>query len=166
MSTTPTDRLAPILRSLLTALLAVVAAQPVATQPRPGPATPTFRQHALVAPRFSGDSAFATVAYLAQFVRWPGNRGFDLSIAHIASRLEAAGYVREDLAKSGEPLIYRVERYPMTAPAWEPLDASLSIEGVESPVLRFETNRNMLATNSFATAPGGVVAELVDAGRG
>ena len=131
-----------------------------------GPSTPTARVHALVAPRFSGDSAFATVAYLDQFVRWPGNRGFDLSIAHIASRLEAAGYVREDLARPGEPLIYRVERYPMPAPAWEPVDATLSIEGVESSVLRFATNRNMLATNSFATVPGGVAGELVDAGRG
>jgi aminopeptidase YwaD len=141
----------------------LLAALPLAAQ---GPITPTARVHALVAPRFSGDSAFTTVAYLDQFVRWPGNRGFDLSIAHIVSRLEAAGYVREDLATSGAPLIYRVERYPMTAPAWEPLDASLSLDGVETPILRFATNRNMLATNSFATAPGGVVAELVDAGRG
>jgi aminopeptidase YwaD len=146
--------------------VAVAFAPPAASQPARGPSTPTARVHALVAPRYSGDSAFTTVAYLDQFVRWPGNRGFDLSIAHIASRLEAAGYVREDRAKPGDPLIYRVERYPMPAPAWEPIDASLSIEGVESPVLRFATNRNMLATNSFATAPGGVVAELVDAGRG
>ena len=54
----------------------------------------------------------------------------------------------------------------MAAPAWEPLDASLSILGEAEPVLRFATNRNMLATNSHATPPGGITAELVDAGRG
>jgi aminopeptidase YwaD len=130
------------------------------------PQSPTASLHALVAPRFSGDSAFATVAFLDQFVRWPGNRGYDASIAHIAARLEAAGYVREDVAGREAPLVYRVERYPMASPAWEPLDATLTIEGDAAPVLRFATNRNMLATNSFATGPGGVGAELVDAGRG
>ncbi len=122
--------------------------------------------HALVAPAFSGDSAFTTVAFLDQFVRWPGNRGYDASISHIVERLERAGYVREDRAAAGARLTYRVERYPMTQPAWEPLGATLAIEGEAEPLLRFETNRNMLATNSNSTPPGGVTAELVDAGRG
>lgn len=127
--------------------------------------SPTRELHAKVLPRFSGDSAFATVAYLDQFVRWPGNRGFDASIAHIVERLEAAGYVREGSANVGR-LSYRVERYPMAQPAWEPIDAALSIEGEDAPVLQFASNRNMLATNSYATVPGGVWAELVDAGGG
>ncbi len=127
--------------------------------------SPTRELHAKVLPRFSGDSAFATVAFLDQYVRWPGNRGFDASIAHIVQRLEAAGYVREGSPNAGR-LTYRVERYPMAQPAWEPIDAALSIEGEEAPVLRFVTNRNMLATNSYATGPNGVIAELVDAGRG
>ena len=67
---------------------------------------------------------------------------------------------------AGARLTYRVERYPMTAPAWAPIDASLSIEGDAEPLLRFATNRNMLATNSNSTPAGGVTAELVDAGRG
>ena len=54
----------------------------------------------------------------------------------------------------------------MSQPAWEPLGATLEIEGEAEPLLRFETNRNMLATNSNSTPPGGVTAELVDAGRG
>jgi aminopeptidase YwaD len=131
-----------------------------------GSLSPTSDLHALVAPRFSGDSAFRTVAFLDQYVRWPGNRGFDASIAHIVERLEAVGYVREDRAAPADRLTYRVERYPMAQPAWEPLDASLAIVGEAEPVLRFATNRNMLATNSNATPPGGVTAELVDAGRG
>ncbi|MCC7055287.1 MAG: M28 family peptidase [Gemmatimonadaceae bacterium] len=115
---------------------------------------------------YSGTSALATVAYLDRFVRWPGNRGFDASIAHIVQRLEAAGYVPEARAAAGDRLTYRVERYPMAAPAWEPTGASLEIVGERLPVLRFETNRNMLATNSWATPAGGVTAEVVDAGDG
>lgn len=120
----------------------------------------------VVRPTYSGERAKETVAFLDQFVRWPGNRGFDASIAHIVTRLEAAGYVREDRARAGERLTYRVERYPMVQPAWEPLGATLEIVGEATPVLQFATNRNMLATNSYATAAAGVTAELVDVGRG
>ena len=128
--------------------------------------SPTAALHRLVAAPFSGDSAFRTVAFLDQFVRWPGNSGFDASVAHIVERLEASGYVREDRAAATDRMTYRVERYPMSAPAWEPLHASLSIVGEAEPLLRFATNRNMLATNSNATPAGGVTAELIDAGRG
>lgn len=127
--------------------------------------SPTRELHAKVLPRYSGDSAFATVAFLDQYVRWPGNRGFDASIAHIVERLEAAGYVREGAANAGR-LTYRVERYPMAQPAWEPVDASVSIEGDSTPLLQFATNRNMLATNSYSTGAEGLRAEVVDAGRG
>ena len=137
-----------------------------AQSPAPVAASPTARLHALVAPRISGDSAFATVAFLDQYVRWPGNRGFDASIAHIVQRLEAAGYTREDRAGAADRLTYRVERYPMAQPAWEPVDAALDIVGEDAPVLRFATNRNMLATNSFSTGVEGTTADLVDGGKG
>ncbi|MBC7841469.1 MAG: M28 family peptidase [Gemmatimonadaceae bacterium] len=116
--------------------------------------------------KFSGDRAKETVAFLDQYVRWPGNRGFDASIAHIVERLQRAGYVLESDAKSTDRLTYRVEHYPMTTPAWEPTSASLDIVGESQPVLRYETNRNMLATNSYATPAAGVEADLVDAGSG
>jgi aminopeptidase YwaD len=131
-----------------------------------GAQSPTAPLATLVRPAYSGERAKETVAYLDQFVRWPGNRGFDASIAHVAQRLEAAGYVRDDSSTSTAPLTYRVERYPMRNPAWEPLDASLDIIGESAPVLRWATNRNMLATNSFSTPGGGVTAELVDGGDG
>jgi len=114
----------------------------------------------------NGERAKATVAFLDQYVRWPGNRGFDASIAHIATELEAAGYLPEDRADPDAPLVYRIERYPMAQPAWEPLDASVSIEGDDTPLLRFATNRNMLATNSFATPADGVRADVVSVGSG
>ncbi len=116
--------------------------------------------------QFSGDRAKETVAFLDQYVRWPGNRGFDASIAHIVQRLERAGYVAEAKAAPTDRLTYRVEKYPMAAPAWEPTGASLDIVGEAAPVLRFQTNRNMLATNSYATPAAGVEAALVDAGDG
>ncbi len=143
------------------------AAPPPAATPSPSAASAaTAAIAALVRPAYSGERAKETVAYLDKFVRWPGNRGFDASIAHIAARLEAAGYVRDDSARTNAPLTFRIERYPMAQPAWEPVDATLAIEGESAPVLSFATNRNMLATNSFSTPAGGVTAELVDAGRG
>ena len=54
----------------------------------------------------------------------------------------------------------------MRAPAWEPVDASVTIVGEAEPVLQFATNRNMLAIISFSTPDTGVVAPLVDVGAG
>ncbi|MBK6307767.1 MAG: M28 family peptidase [Gemmatimonadetes bacterium] len=119
-----------------------------------------------VAPRYSGARAEETVAFLDRFVRWPGNRGFDASLDHLVQRLERAGYIREDKATPATRLTYRVERYPMANPAWEPTAASVEIVGQRDPVLQLTTNRNMLATNSWSTPDAGVVAPLVDVGRG
>lgn len=148
------------MRTILAFATLALAAASAAAQ------SPTAALHRLVAARYSGDSAFQTVAFLDQYVRWPGNRGFDASIAHIVQRLEAAGYVAEASARPADRLVYRVERYPMSVPAWEPRDASVMLDGEPTPLLRFATNRNMLATNSFSTPAGGVHAELVDGGRG
>ncbi len=126
-----------------------------------GPAT---RHLALVRERFSGANAYETVAYLDRFVRWPGNSGFDSSIAYVASRLAAAGYVEQSAAKPADRMTYRIERYPMATPAWDPRDATVGIVGAGgrlTPVLAFATNRNLLAQNSFSTPDGGVDAELV-----
>ena len=126
--------------------------------------SPSAGLFGLVRPRYSGDRAKETVAFLDQFARWPGNRGFDASIDHIAQRLERAGYVLQDKAKSGDRLTYRIERYPMSVPAWEAVGAEVRVAGAAAPALQWTTNRNMLATNSFATPAGGVDAELVDVG--
>ena len=139
-------------------------AAPSTAQPNAG--SPSAAHWTGVRARFSGARAKETVAFLDRYVRWPGNRGFDASIAHIVQRLERAGYLPETRATPGARLTYRVEQYPMKAPAWEPVSARLSIVGDATPVLRFETNRNMLSINSFSTVDGGVEAELVDAGDG
>ena len=139
---------------------------PPHTQARASTPSTTGQLLGAVQSRYSGARAKETVAFLDQFVRWPGNRGFDASLDHIVNRLEEAGYVRSDAAPPSARLVYRVERYPMANPAWEPRDATVEIVGVSGAVLQLATNRNMLATNSWSTSDSGVVAELVDARDG
>jgi len=127
---------------------------------------PTANTADLVRAAYDGDKALETVAYLDQYIRWPGNRGFDASIDHVASRIESAGFVPEETAAAGARLTYRIEEYPMTQPAWEPVAAAVTIAGQDTPVLEFSSNRNMLAVGSFSTPEGGITAELIDVGSG
>ncbi len=148
---------------------AVLTSLALATSPRsaahaqaaPSPSAAILQR---VAPRFSGKKAKETVAVLDRYVRWPGNRGFDVSITHLVDRLEKAGFVRQEASTPADRLVFRVEHYPMVNPAWEPRDASVEIEGEHDRVLQFRTNRNMLATNSWSTPDTGVVADVVDLG--
>lgn len=128
--------------------------------------TATANTADLVRAAYEGDKAFETVAFLDPYIRWPGNKGFDAGIEHVAARLHAAGFVKEETAATGARLTYRIEEYPMAQPAWEPLAASVTIQGQDLPILEFASNRNMLAVGSFATAAGGITAELVDVGDG
>ena len=150
----------------ISGLLATVAAVR-ATQGTRAPTPPAVaRLFALVRPEYSGDRALSTVAFVEQRWRWPGNRGFDESIDHVAEQLRAAGYVEEKAAKPTDRLTFRIESRPMSNAAWEPLDASLTIVGSTTPLLRFATNRNMLAVNSSSTPPSGIEAEVVSVGKG
>jgi hypothetical protein len=128
-------------------------------------ARPIDSLHALVRERLSGDSALATVAFVEQRWRLAGNTGFDESIRFVEARLRDAGFVREDEAPAGARLTYRVVRRPMSRDTWEPVDARLSIVGRDTALLRWATNRNMLAINSYPTPAAGVEAEVVDVGR-
>jgi hypothetical protein len=139
-------------------------AQP--TPPRrvvPAPFAPTTDA---VARELSGERAFATVAYVEQFFRLPGNDGFDASIDSVRKLLDAAGFVPESRATPRDRLTYRVESRPMPNPAWTPLGASLTLPGRARPLLEWSTNRNMVAMNSWPTPPGGVTAGVVDVGAG
>ncbi len=120
----------------------------------------------LVRAEYSGDRARTTVGFVEQFFRLPGNAGFNASIDSVAGVLRAAGYVDQARSTPADRLVYRIESYPMNGPTWEPEDASLTIVGQPAPVLRFATNRNMIAINSHSTRPEGVEAELVFVGRG
>ncbi|MEP6590519.1 MAG: M28 family peptidase [Gemmatimonadota bacterium] len=117
-----------------------------------------------VARELSGERALRTVAFVEQFFRLPGNRGFDASIDTVARLLEQAGYVAEGHATSADRLSYRIESRPMRGPAWSPLDASVTLVGSSAPLLQWKTNHNMIAINSWSTVPGGITAEVVDVG--
>jgi Peptidase family M28./PA domain. len=153
-------------KSLILAAAAVAAAMPVAAQARRQ--TPAAVQHYfdLTRPLFSGDRAYDQVAFMDRYFRWPGNTGFNASIRRVEDILKQAGYVEESKAKKGDVLTYRIEHRPMHQPAWEPVDASVTIVGESKPILLFATNRNMLAISSFSTPDTGIVATLVDVGKG
>ena len=148
-------------------LFACLVVQPLQAQEDLRPIPPELRRIAsAIRSQFSGDRALETVAFMERYFRVPGNTGFNASITQVAALLARAGYVPEDRALSTDRLVYRIERRPMDRPTWEPTDASLSIAGQPAPLLRFATNRNMLAINSYSTPTEGVEAELVSVGSG
>jgi aminopeptidase YwaD len=156
--------LLPMRRCFVTLFLIIPAAAS-AQASRAVPA-PIHRYRELARAEYSGDSAKAIVAYMERWWRTPGNPGYDSSVAHVEAFLQRAGYVPQRRATTRDRLVYRVETRPMREPAWTPIDAELSIAGEPRPLLRFATNRNMLAINSYATPDTGIVATLVAAGRG
>lgn len=152
-------------QTLLAVVVSATAASPVVGQRLETP--PAVKYYfELVRPMFSGKNAYDQVAFMDQYFRWPGNTGFNASLRRVEGILTNAGYVEEKSAPPGAPLTYRIEHRPLRAPAWEPVDASVTIVGESSPVLKLATNRNMLAINSYSTPDTGVVAPLIDVGAG
>lgn len=99
---------------------------------------------------FDESQALQTVAYVEQFFRVVGNEGFNKSIFYVEKELQSAGFINEDVAVEDDRLTYRIEERPLERQTWEPVGASLSLEdGTE--ILNFETNRNMIAINSYST---------------
>ena len=145
---------------------------PLILDAQPAPATrrvipPAFAAiSAPVTRELSGERAKTTVGFVEQFFRLPGNHGYDASIDTVAALLSIAGYVPEARAKATDRLVYRVESRPMTAPAWTPDDASLTIVGRVRPLQSWATNHNMIAINSWSTPDSGVTARVIDVGAG
>ena len=120
----------------------------------------------LTRPEISGERAKDVVVFMDQWFRWPGNTGFNSSLDHVEGILKAAGYVKEDPSAANARLTYRIETRALPNMAWDPVDASITIEGQSAPLMKWSTNRNMLAINSWSTPDSGVVADLVFAGKG
>jgi len=110
---------------------------------------------------FNGDVAMETTAFVEQYWRIAGNTGFNESVYRIVSKLEEAGYILEDKARPENRLVYRIETRALKNPTWEPVDGSLSIVGIDAPILQYATNRNMIFKNSVATPKEGVVSNIV-----
>jgi hypothetical protein len=156
-------RMTPLAFALVTPFALSV---PSAVAQRPDSPPDVKRYFSLVRSVFDGQKAYDQVAFMDQYFRWPGNTGFNASIHRVEETLKAAGYVEQTKARPADVLTYRIEHRPMRTPAWEPVDASVTIVGESQPVLRFATNRNMLAIMSFSTPDTGVVADLVDVAGG
>jgi hypothetical protein len=116
----------------------------------------------IIRPEFDGELAYETTAFVEQYWRVAGNTGFNRSVYWIAEHLEKSGYVLESKATDTERLTYRIEKRAMANSTWEPVSASLYIEGEKDPLLLSSTNRNMTYLNSASTQKEGVTAEIVN----
>lgn len=115
----------------------------------------------LISNLFSGDLSYETTAFVEKYWRVVGNTGFNKSIFFVANHLEKAGYVLEENATAETRLTYRIEKRALKNPTWEIVDAQVSIQGEAKPLLSQESNRNMVALNSFSTPKDGVTAEVI-----
>lgn len=117
--------------------------------------------YAMIAPKFEGNLAYQTVAYVEKYWRIVGNAGFDSSIYKVTDGLEKAGYVLESEAGPKDRLVYRIEKRKMDKPTWEPVSSKLTIVGENEPLLESSTNRNMIMINSYSTPASGFEGEVV-----
>jgi len=143
-------------------VLLVCGTNGAAQRPESPPAVKRYFE--MVRREFSAKNAYDQTAFMDRYFRWPGNTGFDASIDRVEGIVKSAGYVSESGARATDALTYRIERRPMKTPAWDPVDAAVIVG--RDTILRFATNRNMLAIYSFSTADTGVLAPLVDVGKG
>ena len=152
------------LRSVLVAIgVAAVLDHPRAQISQQIPAT-AERAYQAVSRRFDGREALSIVSFMDQYWRVGGNPGFNASIDRIRDRLVAAGYSPDP---AGAPAHIRVEEFPNTAHGWDYRVGTVEFDdGSEPPLLSRERDRVSLAINSVSTPPGGLVAPLVDIGRG
>jgi hypothetical protein len=115
---------------------------------------------------FQSDSAFKTVAFIEKRWRLAGNTGFNESIYFVEKILQQAGYNKEVNGEADAPFTYRIEKRKMKLPTWEPVSATVTLKGTREPLLDFTSNRNMIAIYSRSTAATGVIAQVIDVGKG
>jgi len=132
---------------------------PVETLPR----TAERAYHA-VASRFDERDALSVVSFMDQYWRVAGNPGFNATIDHIRDRLVSAGYSADSSTAPGR---VHVEEFANSARGWDYRVGTVEFDGApEPPLLSRERDRVSLAINSFSTPPGGLVAPVIDIGRG
>jgi hypothetical protein len=138
------------------------ATQEAGTAPPPMPAALAARLDPVLDAVWTGfnrDAARAHVEFAARHWRLAGNAGYNAYVDRIRARLDETGFAGS----------IRVDEYPLDTPGWDYTVGTLAIAlegGGEEVVLSREQHRVALCINSFSTAPEGVVARLVDVGRG
>jgi hypothetical protein len=121
-----------------------------------------------VAKRFDERAAMDLVVFMDRYWRNAGNEGFNASIDRIAARLEASGFAARAAGPAEGPSVW-IESFGR-APGWDYSVGTLALVGnatePDEVLLSRETHRVALCINSFSTPPGGIIAPIVDVGRG
>ena len=132
----------------------------------PALATPLDRVIQASWSQFDMNAAMSHVQFVGQYWRLAGNSGYDATIDRARARLIAAGFADGKVA--GQPSVW-TEEYKPGSRGWEHSVGTLALVHpgrADERVLSREQHHIALCINSFSTAPGGVVAPLVDVGRG
>jgi cyclophilin family peptidyl-prolyl cis-trans isomerase/Zn-dependent M28 family amino/carboxypeptidase len=119
--------------------------------------------------RFSGDAALEHVKFISQYWRLSGNAGYNATLDRVKSRMLESGFADGTAPASRQAASVWVEEYPNTGKGWNYSVGTLALTGeggADEPVLTRENQNLSLCINSFSTPAAGVMARLVDAGRG
>jgi len=118
----------------------------------------------LIGEKLSGHKAWQHASYVSQFIRTPGSAGERRTVQ----------YAREQLEKYGLDKVFTV-KYPskehrtedFSFVGWDIRDARLElVEPIRETITSFDQSPTCVQPWSKSTPSGGVVAELVDVGRG
>jgi aminopeptidase YwaD len=149
---------------LCTSLVAFSAAAGLSQAPSERLPPTAERAYRAVSAQFDQREAMSIVSFMDRYWRIAGNPGFNASIDHIRDRLVSVGY---SAGSGNAPGHIEVEEFPNTSRGWDYRVGTVEFAGAaELPLLSRERDRVSLAINSFSTPAGGLVAPIVDVGRG
>src|SRR5476651_24783 len=91
---------------------------------------------------FEEKNAYKTTDFVQSRWRWPANKGYNESIFYVEDILKKAGYVKQVKGDDDGPLTYRVETRPAPVLTWDPISATVTIDGEQKSLETFATNFN------------------------
>jgi aminopeptidase YwaD len=119
--------------------------------------------------RFDQQRAMADVRFVSRFWRLAGNPGYDTSLNRIHATLRQAGFAAGAPRSASRRPSTWVENYANRDHGWSYSVATLAVVlpgQAERVVLSHETHSLALCINSFSTPASGVLARLIDVGKG
>jgi len=123
--------------------------------------TPSDEYFKLTRTGFKEENAYKTTDFVEKYFRVPGNTGFNASIHYVENILKNAGFVEQKLNEQEAPLTYRIEKRTLKNNTWEPVHANIELIGDRTPLISYQTNRNMIPINCGSTPVDGVTAEVI-----